>query len=357
MKTDQKTIETPVEMKRARKIAAWFFLITGTLGLVFLLIFSPFRGSDELLNVSYDATREFFRETDASYSQTGSGIWVKTSHAGSGQQARNIIEGLKADVVTLATAADIDVIQQKTGGVDQDWRRRFPHGSSPFTSTIVFVVRTGNPKNIRDWDDLIRRDVEVVAPNPGISGAGKWAFLAAWSYSLRKNPGDDVRAMQFVELIYAKNPAINMGAHGALLAFLDEKRGDVLLTWENEAHQALEDRDKGEVEIVYPSLSIKAEPVVAVMDRTAEERGTVEEARSYLQHLFSRSGQEMAARHYLRPRDPGVAAKYDDRFPKIDLVTVEEVFGSWKNAQKKHFDKGGTFDRIYELEHLKRHSF
>ena len=341
-------------MERARVKAAWFLLVAGALGFGFLLVFSPFRGPDELLNVSYDATREFFHETDATYSRDHPGVKVRTSHAASSQQAQNIIQGLKADVITLATAADIDAIHGKTGAVGRNWRNRFPHGSSPFTSTIVFVVRPGNPKNINDWDDLIRKDIEIVAPSPRVSGAGKWAFLAAWSYSLHENPADEVKAMQFVKSIYAKNPVLDKGARGALLAFLNGRQGDVLLTWENEARHAVAG---GGCEIVYPSMSIMAEPVVAVMDRAARERGTTELATAYLRHLFSQSGQESAARHYLRPRTPEIAAKHAERFPSIDLVTVEEVFGSWDEAQRKHFGKGGTFERIYEFEHLKRHSF
>jgi sulfate/thiosulfate-binding protein len=343
-------------MNRMRRKAAWIVLVLCTLGLAGLLVFSPFRGPDELLNVSYDATREFFQEADASYSQDHSGVTVRTSHAGSRQQAGNIIQGLKADVVTLATAADIDAIHAKTGLVDADWRNRFPHNSSPFTSTIVFLVRSGNPKKITDWDDLMRPDVQIVAPSPRISGAGRWAFLAAWAYALRQNPGDELQATRFVTSMYAKNPVLDEGARGALLSFLNGKLGDVLLTWENEARHALGEHGEKEVAVIYPSMSIKAEPVVAVMDRTAADRGTTEMARAYLQYLFSPLGQEAAARHHLRPQDPEVAAKYADRFPKIDLLEIDQIFGGWKMAEEKHFSEGGTFDRIYEFERLKRHS-
>ena len=221
----------------------------------------------------------------------------------------------------------------------------------------MFLVRSGNPKKIVDWNDLVRADVGVVTPNPRISGAGRWAFLAAWAYSLRRNPGDESEATRFVASIYSKNPVLDAGARGALLAFVDRKQGDVLLTWENEARHALGKHGEGEVAIIYPSMSILAEPAVAVMDRTAADRGTTEMAEAYLQHLFSRNGQEAAARHYLRPRDPEVAAKHADRFPGIELLTIDQVSGGWKEAEEKHFSTGGTFDRIYKFEHLKRYAF
>lgn len=357
MITNRTSSGKPGELERGRQKAAWLVVIAGGLGLAVLMIFSPFRGSDELLNVSYDATREFFNETYEAYSQAHAGVSVQTSHAGSARQARNIIRGLKADIVTLATAADIDAIHRETGKVDRDWRSRFPYGSSPFTSTIVFLVRSGNPKDINDWDDLIRQDVAIVAPSAEVSGAGRWTYLAAWSYALHRNPGDEVLAQRFVSSIYARNPVMDQGARGALLAFLHEKQGDVLLTWESEALHAVEKyREEGLV-VVYPSMSILAEPVVAVMDGTAEERGTSELAKKYLDYLFTPSGQDAAARHYLRPRDPEIAAKYAHQFQEMELVTIDDVFGGWDEAMEKHFSRGGIFDRIHEFEHLKRHSF
>lgn len=345
------------EMKRIRRNVSWIAFALGVIIIATLFVYSPFRGPDELLNVSYDGSREYFREIDETFSRRDQEATVKSFHAASGKQAFNIIQGLKADVVTLATAADVDAIQERTGRVGPNWQKRFPYGSSPFTSTIVFLVRSGNPKSIDDWSDLVRREVHVIAPSPKISGAGRWAFLSAWAYSLQKNPGDELMAARFVGSIYAKNPVLNEGARGALIAFLDQARGDVLLTWESEALNALESYGDGEVQIVYPSLSIKAEPVVAVMERTANERGTSEKANAYLEFLFSPVGQEVAARHYLRPRDLGVGARFAEQFPEIETFTLDEVFGSWAEAQMKHFSPGGTFDRIYKFENMKRNSY
>jgi sulfate/thiosulfate transport system substrate-binding protein len=324
-------------------------IISVTLSVMFLT--ARFRGPDELLNVSYDASREFFREVDNAYVHRHPGIAVRSSHAGSVEQAQGIIKGLKADVLTLATAAEMDAVSEQTGLVVSNWSARFPHGSSPFTSTIVFLVRTGNPKAVNDWDDLVRPDVLVVAPSPKVSGAGRLAYLAAWAYSLKQSP-DEKHAELFVTKLYSKNPVLNEGSRGALTAFRRQAQGDVLLTWESEARRAVGENG---VEIVYPSISIRAEPVVAIVNRFAEERGTSENASAYLRFLFTQEGQEIAARHYLRPRDQAIAVQYSEKFPRIETFAVEEVFGSWKQVEKKHFESGGIFDTIYKVEELKRH--
>lgn len=308
-----------------------------------------------LFNVSYDAARELFQEVDAVFSSSHSDVKVSTSHAGSGQQARNIIQGLEADVVTLATAADIDAIRVKTGLVSEGWRQRLPHGSSPFSSTIVFLVRFGNPKEISDWEDLLRDDVRVVMPSPEVSGAGKWAYLALWTHALHRNPEDEAGASHFVTSVYTKGRVLAQGARGALVSFLDGK-DDVLLIWESEALHAVEEQGE-KVAVVHPPVSIRAEPVVAVMDRTADKRGTTRAAETYLRFLFSPEGQELAARHHLRPRDSEVAAKFVGRFPEVELLGIDEVFGSWDEVEQKHFGPSGTFARIQAFSKMSRNSF
>ncbi len=305
-----------------------------------------------LLNVSYDPTRELYEEFNASFARTfASGekgeVRIRQSHGGSGKQARSVIDGLEADVVTLALAYDIDAIA-KTGLLPQDWQKRLPHNSSPYTSTIVFLVRKGNPKGIRDWPDLVREGVEVITPNPRTSGGARWNYLAAWGYALRAPGGDEAKAREFVTELFAHVPVLDTGARGATTTFVERGIGDVLLAWENEALLAINKLGRDRFELVVPSVSIVAEPPVAVVEKVTERRGTTALARAYLEHLYTPEGQEIAARHYFRPRLPDVAKKYQETFPEMALFTIDEVFGGWAAAQKKHFDDGGIFDQLQQ---------
>jgi sulfate/thiosulfate-binding protein len=322
-----------------------------------------------LLNVSYDPTREFYQEYNAAFAahwkdQTGQDVGVEMSHGGSGKQARAVIDGLGADVVTLALAYDIDAIAEKAQALPADWQKRLPHNSAPYTSTIVFLVRKGNPKGIRDWDDLVRADVSVITPNPKTSGGARWNYLAAWAYALKQSLGDlsklhdpasadqvaeaQARAKDFVAALLKRVPVLDSGARAATNTFVQRGIGDVLLAWENEAFLAVNELGPDKVEVVVPSLSILAEPPVALVDRSVDRRGTRRVAEAYLQYLYSPAGQRLAARHYYRPVSPEYADKEDlARFPKVELVTVDDVFGGWQNAQKVHFNDGGVFDQIY----------
>jgi sulfate/thiosulfate-binding protein len=304
-----------------------------------------------LLNVSYDPTREFYRDFNAAFSdywyeQTGQRVEIQQSHGGSGSQARSIIDGLEADVATLALAYDIDAIHEKAGLIPENWAERLPDNSSPYTSTIVFLVRAGNPLQIKDWDDLIRDDVEVITPNPKTSGGARWNYLAAWGYALEKY-GSEEEAKQFVKRLYENVPVLDTGARGATTTFVERKIGDVLLSWENEAFLALSELGEGELEIVVPSVSILAEPPVTVIDAHVDKKGTREVAEAYLEYLYSDTGQDLAGKHYYRPRNKTYLEKYSDVFPEIRLFTIDEVFGGWQNAQKIHFNDGGIFDEIY----------
>ncbi len=329
-------------------------------------------GGLELLNVSYDPTREFYQEYNAAFIRhwketAGQDITIKQSHGGSGKQARSVMDGLGADVVTLALAYDIDAISEKAKLLPSDWQTRLPHNSAPYTSTIVFLVRKDNPKNIRDWDDLSRKDVEVITANPKTSGGARWNYLAAWGYALKRELGDlsnlsdparaeavaaaEAKARDFVAALYKNVPVLDSGARGSTTTFVPRGIGDVLLSWENEAFLAL-DEFKGEgVEMVVPSVSILAEPPVALVDRMADAHGTRAAAEEYLRHLYSPEGQRIAARHHFRPASPEHADPADTaRFPQLDLFTIDEVFGGWAGAQKKHFADGGIFDLIYQPE-------
>jgi len=304
-----------------------------------------------ILNVSYDPTRELYQEFNASFAKswkekTGQTVTVNQSHGGSGKQARSVLAGLEADVVTLALAYDIDVLV-KPGLLPRNWQSRLPHNSAPYTSTIVFLVRHGNPKAIRDWDDLARPGVSVITPNPKTSGGARWNYLAAWGYALEKWGRDEAKARDFVTRIFRNVPILDTGARGSTISFIERGMGDVLLAWENEALYVANQLEPGKYEIVLPSMSILAEPPVAVVDRVAKRRGTEEVARAYLEHLYSPEGQEIAAKHYYRPSLESVAEKHSARFPKLKRITIDEVFGGWAEAQKKHFDSGGIFDRIY----------
>jgi sulfate/thiosulfate-binding protein len=323
----------------------------------------------QLLNVSFDPTREMYRDVNEQFAaswfqQTGQTVAIRQSHGGSGSQARAVIEGLNADVVTLALAHDIDKIQQRGKRLGADWQRRLPNNSAPHTSTIVFLVRKGNPKNIRDWDDLVREDVSVITPNPRTSGGARWNYLAAWGYELhRQLEGnfallDDPRAServakaqaaaeQFVTKIFARVPVLDRGARAATNTFVQREIGDVLIAWENEALLSVKDVDAEHVEMVVPSTSILAEPCVALVDRVVDHKGTRKAAEAYLQFLYSTAGQELAAKHHFRPRDPAIAAKYRDDFKPLTTFTVDQAFGGWASASKIHFAEGGVFDRLY----------
>lgn len=306
----------------------------------------------EILNVSYDPTRELYEAFNAAFArhyedETGRQVTVKQSHGGSGKQARSVIDGLEADVVTLALAYDIDALAE-SGLIPADWQSRLPHNSAPYTSTIVFLVRKGNPKAIRDWDDLARPGVAVITPNPKTSGGARWNYLAAWGYALRQYGGDEARAREFVAQIFQNVPVLDSGARGSTITFVERGIGDVLISWENEAFLALSELGGDQFEIVVPSLSILAEPPVTVVDRVVDKRGTRAVAQAYLEYLYSEEGQELAARHYYRPRLEAVARKYASQFPEIELFTIEEVFGGWKEAQRIHFADGGVFDQLYQ---------
>ncbi len=312
---------------------------------------SSIAGTIELLNVSYDPTREFYSEYNAAFAahwkaKTGDDVVVRQSHGGSGAQARSVIDGLQADVVTLALAADIDSLHAHGDLVPADWQSRLPDNSAPYTSTIVLLVRAGNPKHIRDWDDLIRTDVSVIAPNPKTSGGARWAYLAAWGYAERRYGSKD-KAREFIAALYRNVPVLDAGARGSTITFAQKGLGDVLLAWENEAFLAKREFGEGSFETVIPSVSILAEPPVAVVDKVAARRGTAAVARAYLEYLYSDEGQEIAARNHFRPRNEAVAARHADAFPKLELFTVDSMFGGWTQAQKTHFADGGVFDQIY----------
>ncbi|WP_316229566.1 sulfate ABC transporter substrate-binding protein [Bradyrhizobium sp. SZCCHNR1070] len=304
-----------------------------------------------LLNVSYDPTRELYVEFNKAFAaayqkETGKSVEIKQSHGGSGAQARSVIDGLQADVVTLALAYDIDAIAGK-GLIAPDWQKRLPQNSSPYTSTIVFLVRKGNPKGIKDWDDLLKKGVEIITPNPKTSGGARWNYLAAWGYALKKYGSAD-KAKQFVADLYQHVPVLDTGARGATVTFVERGVGDVLLAWENEAYLALKEFGKDKFEIVAPSVSILAEPPVAVVDKVADKKGTRGVAEAYLKYWYTKEGQEIAARNSYRPRDPEVAKLHENEFAKVELFTVDELFGGWTKAQKDHFAEGGMFDQIYK---------
>ncbi|NIC38899.1 sulfate ABC transporter substrate-binding protein [Halomonas desiderata] len=307
----------------------------------------------ELLNVSYDPTREFYREYNQAFAEhwreeAGQQVNVRQSHGGSGSQGRAVIDGLDADVVTLALAYDIDAIHDRAGLIPEDWQSHLPNNSSPYTSTIVLLVRQGNPKNIQDWDDLLRGDVEVITPNPKTSGGARWNYLAAWGYALEKYDGDEERAYEFVRDIYANVPVLDPAARGATNTFVQRRIGDVFIAWENEAFLSVEQLGQGEYEIVVPSLSILAEPPVTVVDANVDRKGTREVAEAYLEFLYTDEAQHLAAKHYYRPSNEEILAEYEEQFPELELFTIDDVFDGWKNAQETHFNDGGIFDRILE---------
>ncbi|HOX04312.1 MAG TPA: sulfate ABC transporter substrate-binding protein [Candidatus Paceibacterota bacterium] len=304
-----------------------------------------------LLNVSYDPTRELYREYNALFAQhwksrTGDTVTIRQSHGGSGKQARSVIDGLAADVVTLALAYDIDAIAEKGGALPPDWQQRLPHHSAPYTSTIVFLVRRGNPRGVRDWDDLVRTGVSVITPNPKTSGGARWNYLAAWAYAERKYGGNAARTRDFMIRLFRNVPVLDTGARGATTTFVQRGIGDVMIAWENEALLAIEEYGADRIEIVMPSLSILAEPPVAWVDRVVRRRGTEEIARAYLEYLYSPAAQELIVRHHYRPRSSEAAARRPGGFPVIQTVTIEECFGDWRKAHQTHFAEGGLLDQI-----------
>lgn len=328
------------------------FIKTFTILILFFTLALAFHAEAKditLLNVSYDPTRELYQDFNAAFAKywkdkTGDAIVVNQSHGGSGKQARAVIDGLEADVVTLALAYDIDAIHEKAKLISKDWQKRLPHNSSPYTSTIVFLVRKGNPKKIKDWDDIVKPGVSVITPNPKTSGGARWNYLAAWGYALKQYGNDEAKAKEFVTSLYKNVPVLDSGARGSTTTFVQRGIGDVLLAWENEAFLAVKELGPDKFEIVVPSLSILAEPPVAVVDK----RGTRQIAQAYLEFLYTEQGQEIAAKNYYRPRLESVAEKYNSQFPKVNLFTIDELFGGWQKAQKKHFADNGVFDQIYQ---------
>lgn len=309
-------------------------------------------GDKTLLNVSYDPTRELYQQFNSAFakhweSKTGEKIAIKQSHGGSGKQARSVIDGLDADVVTLALAKDIDEIAEKASLLPADWQKRLPHNSTPYTSTIVLLVRKGNPKNIKDWDDLVKPGIAVITPNPKTSGGARWNYLAAWEYG-KRTYGDDAKAKEFVAKLYRNVPVLDSGARGSTTTFVERGIGDVFISWENEAFLAIRELGPDKFEIVAPSISILAEPSVAVVGKVADKKGTRTIAEAYLQYLYSDTGQEIAAKNFYRPTNAAIAVKYASQFPGIKLFKIDDAFGGWKNAHKLHFADGGTFDQIYQ---------
>ncbi len=321
--------------------------------LAFSLVVAASAKEIKLLNVSYDPTRELYQDYNAAFARywkakTGDDVVVAQSHGGSGKQAQSVINGLEADVVTLALAYDIDAIAQQAKLLPADWQKRLPDNSTPYTSTIVFLVRKGNPKHINDWNDLVKPNVVVVTPNPKTSGGARWNYLAAWAYALDKYGHDDAQARDFVKRLYKNVPVLDSGARGSTTTFVEREIGDVLLAWENEAHLAIKQFGVDKFDIVTPPLSILAEPPVAVVDKVAKKHGTSDVARAYLEYLYSDEGQDIAGRNFYRPRSEKAAAKYAGQFSPVKLVTVDEIFGGWQKAQKTHFADGGVFDQIFQ---------
>ena len=308
-------------------------------------------GSVKLLNVSYDPTRELYEDYNKVFahywkSKTGEDVIISQSHGGSGKQARSVIDGLDADVVTLALAYDIDAIAEKAQLLPKNWQTLLPHNSTPYTSTIVFLVRKGNPKHIKDWDDLVKPGIAVITPNPKTSGGARWNYLAAWGYALKKNNGDETKARDFVKRLYHNVPVLDAGARGATTTFVQRRIGDVLIAWESEAQLAVKELGPGRIEIVTPSISILTEPPVAVVDRVASRHGTAKVAKAYLEYLYSDEGQDVVARNFYRPTSPKATVKYASNFAKLGLFTINDVFGGWQKTQKVHFSDNGVYDQI-----------
>lgn len=331
-----------------------FFLVAMVAAVVLMPAGTARGGNDvTILNVSYDPTRELYEEVNAAFAKqwqenTGQTLTIRQSHGGAGKQARAVIDGLEADVVTLAVAYDIDAMHREAKLVPQDWQKRLPNNSCPYTSTIVFLVRKGNPKQIKGWGDLVRPGVAVITPNPKTSGGARWNYLAAWAYATRECNGDEAKIRDYMTKLFRNVPVLDTGARGATNTFVQRGIGDVFLAWENEALLVMEKLSPGQFEIVVPSISILAEPPVTVVDKVVDKRGTRQVATAYLEFLYTEAGQELIAKHYYRPQMPKVAEKYADRFPKVELITVDAEFGGWSKAHKRHFTEGGTFDQIFK---------
>jgi len=330
------------------------FFFSGFFILLFIISAIPVFAQKEivLLNVSYDPTREFYQEFNAAFAKhwkgkTGQAVSVKQSHGGSSKQARAVIDGLQADVVTLALAYDVDAIHEQAKLLPKDWQKRLSHNSAPYTSTLAFLVRKGNPKRIKDWEDLLKPGVAVITPNPKTSGAARWNYLAAWGFALKKNNGDAAKAKAFITQLYKNVPILDSGARGATTTFVERGIGEVLINWENEL-LLIQKLSPGQYEIVAPSISILAEPIVSLVDRVVDKRGTRAVAQAYLEYLYSEEGQEIAAKNFYRAHSSAVAAKYATQFPQLNLFTIDEVFGGWQKAHKTHFADGGIFDQIYQ---------
>lgn len=327
-------------------------LLVYSLVLTSMAVSSLSQAATDFLNVSYDPTREFYQEYNQNFAQfwkqrTGQTVNFKQSHGGSGKQARAVVSGLEADVVTLALSNDIEEIV-KAGYIDKNWQQEFPQHSAPYTSTVVFLVRKGNPKQIKDWNDLTKPGIEIITPNPKTGGASRWIYLSAWGYALKQPGGNPVKAKALVQKLYHNVKVLDSGARGSLTTFAERGIGDVLLSWENEALLATQGLDKDQFQIVYPSISILAEPSVAIVDKTVDKNGNRALAKGYLNYLYSPKGQELAAKYHFRPRNAQVAAKYAAKFPKIKLFTIQDVFGGWAKAQQTHFSNGAIFDQIYQ---------
>jgi sulfate/thiosulfate-binding protein len=316
------------------------------------LAVAPAHAQVSLLNVSYDPTRELYKDFNDAFARhwkekTGQTLTIRQSHGGSGKQARSVIDGLEADVVTLALAYDIDALHERGKLIPKDWQKRLPSNSSPYTSTIVFLVRKGNPKGIKDWPDLVKPGLSVVTPNPKTSGGARWNYLAAWGYALRNFGNDESKARDFVQRLYRNVPVLDTGARGSLTTFTERGIGDVFISWENEAFLAVKELGPERFEIVVPSVSILAEPPVTVVDKVVDRRGTRKVSQAYLEYLYTPEGQDIAGRHYYRPRLESIASRYSRQFPKVALFTIDELFGGWQKAQTRHFADGGVFDLIY----------
>jgi len=327
--------------------------ITGLLAAFSISLLTAAAKDRTLLNVSYDPTRELYQDFNVAFAKnwegkSGEKVIIKQSHGGSGKQARSVIDGLEADVVTLALAYDIDVIAEKARLLPPDWQKRFANNSAPYTSTILFVVRKGNPKGIKDWPDLVKPGVSVITPNPKTSGGARWNYLAAWGYALKQNNGDEKKAREFIAALFKNVPVLDTGARGATTTFVQRGIGDVLIAWENEAILSMKELGPGQLEIVAPSISILAEPPVAVVDKVAKRHGNEALAKAYLEYLYTPEGQEIVAKNHYRPRLEAVAQKYAADFPKLNLFTIDELFGGWQKAQKTHFNEGGIFDQIQQ---------
>ena len=334
-------------MKRIRYLFAVLAVFLG------MVVPAPAWSDISLLNVSYDPTRELYQAFNSAFAKywkakTGQEVTIKQSHGGSGKQARAVIDGLEADVVTLALAYDVDALHEKANLIPKNWQSRLPYNSAPYTSTIVFLVRKGNPKKIKDWHDLVKPGVSVITPNPKTSGGARWNYLAAWGYALMRNNGNEAKAREFVGRLFKNVPVLDSGARGSTTTFVQRGLGDVLLAWENEAYLAVNQLGRDKFEIVLPSVSILAEPTISIVDKVVDKHGTRAVAQAYLEYLYTPVGQEIAAKNYYRPRLKLVATKYAGQFGKVRLFTIDEVFGGWQKAQKIHFADGGVFDRIYQ---------